>query len=374
MKLNEDDRVVADLAETIASKYADVSFGDLEAREAYWQDLRQAGFSGIAIPESYGGGGAGMSVLTLIMERTSAMGYPASRLVLSQAVCAPILERSADAALRDRWLPAIAAGDSELSFGLTEISAGQNAHNIKTTARRTSGGWTISGEKSYVSGFPACDGLIIAAQTPEFGGITLFLIEDPVPRVQMTEVRLGFVNFDSTWTVYLDDVVVPEEAVIGSPGQGLRAVFDGINPERLLTAAQGVGLGRWGLSRAAEYARGRVVFDDPIGAYQGVQHPLAESYVDLEGAWLLLREAAHAVDRRDPEAGLAASTAKIAACDAGFRSLDRCLQTFGGAGYEARTRILERWLVARFYLTAPGTREMSLNHLAVKALGLPRSY
>lgn len=365
---------VGDLAFGIASKYGDASFSDEDAAAACWTDVVNVGFPGVMIPEEFGGAGEGVATLAVIMERSGSAGYPFGKLILGQAVVGAILRRNADEAMKQRWLPAVASGDARFCFAMTEYSAGQNAMNMKATARRTPSGWTLNGEKSYVGGLLAAKAMLVAVQTPEHGGVSLFLVEDPASRIDHDEVPVGHTPMETTYRLFMDDLELPDDALVGEVGRGLRYAFDGINPDRILTGSQSVGLGRWGMHKAAAYARDRVVFDGPIGAYQAIQHPLARSYAELEAAWLTLQEAARAYDEADPDAALKATVARLLAAEAGVTALDRALQVHGGMGYEASTRIIERLLLNRYHVTIPGTPEMALNFLAQKALGLPKSY
>jgi alkylation response protein AidB-like acyl-CoA dehydrogenase len=295
-------------------------------------------------------------------------------MTLCQGIIGRILLRSGTDAQRDEWLPQLSKGEALFSFALTEAGSGSNAAKMRTTARRTSGGWIVNGEKAYISDFDNAEALVLAAQTPEAGGISLFIVRGPRERIESRPQKMDITtSAGQPFTLYIDDLTLTDDDVVGQPGAGLHAVFPGLNAERVLAAAQVIGLGRWGLDRAIRYAQQREVFDVPIGAHQAVQHPLAEAYIQLECAWALNLAVARAYD--DVAGGGAqANAAKVAAADAGFFALDRALQVFGGAGYTSDVGLIERYMMARFLKAAPVTREMALNHLAVQALALPRSY
>lgn len=371
--LTDEHTAIGELAYRIAAKYARASLSDQDAQDAYWKDLVEVGFAGMALPAAYGGGGQGLLEMCVVSERSAAAGYPAGRLVLSQGIVGAILVRHGSERQRQDWLPRIASGDVLFCFGLTEADSGSNVAMMRTSARPSGAGWRIRGEKAYISAVDQADAMLVAAQTPEPGGITLFLVDQPRRRLAHEPMNMGFAMFENQFIVHFDDLEVGSDAVVGEPGQGFRALFDGLNPERLLGASHAVGVGRWAVDLACGYAGQRVVFDAPIGAHQAVAHPLAESWVHLEAAWALTVAAARAHDE-GRRIGAEANAAKLLACDAGHRAVDQALQTHGGSGYVAELRILEKLLFARFLKTAPVTREMALNHIATEALGLPRSY
>jgi alkylation response protein AidB-like acyl-CoA dehydrogenase len=371
---SDEELQVGQLAYDISAKYAHRSMHDPQAVRDAWQELKAAGLTALGIPEEYGGAGENLLLLTLVSERTAAAGFPSSRMTLCQGIIGRILYRSGSEAQRQEWLTRLAAGDILFSFGLTEAGSGSNASRMRTTARRASGGWVISGEKAYISDFSNAGALVLAAQTPEAGGISLFMVRDPQDRIDAQLQQMDIkTSSGQPYTLFIDNLEVADDDVIGRPGGGLKAVFPGLHAERILAAAQVIGLGRWGLDRAIRYANERAVFDVPIGAHQGVQHPLAETYVQLECAWALNVAVARAYDDK-AGGGAQANAAKVAAADAGFYALDRALQVHGGSAYTSDVGLVERYMMARFFKTAPVTREMALNHVAVQALGLPRSY
>lgn len=363
------------LAYKLSKKYENRSFSDQEALDNYWRELVDNGFTGIYIPEEYGGLGQDMLTMCLVMEQSSAAGWPAQKLVLTQSIFSTILLRNGSDEQKTRWLPLIPDGRLTFCFGLTEAESGSNAPRMGTTAKRKGDKWVLNGQKTYISGVDDANTILLAARTPEADdGITLFVVENPFERIPHQRVHLsGMRMYERQFTLYIEDLEVPEENVIGTPGKGLRYLFDGLNPERLLVAAQSVGLGHWGVAKSTAYALQRKVFKDVIGQYQAVQHPLAESYARLEAGWALTVHAARKYDQ-GVQAGEEANICKLMATDAGFEALDRCIQTHGGSGFTDETVILDRYLIARLLKTAPVSREMALNHIAQNALGLPRSY
>ncbi|MEV8546451.1 acyl-CoA dehydrogenase family protein [Streptomyces sp. NPDC051572] len=371
--LTDEEQQFAEVAYKIASGFAGRSFGDRAAIDAYWDECRRADMCGLGVPEQYGGAGEDLFPLVLATERTSAAGFPATRLLLGQGMCGRILLRAGNEEQRRRWLPRIASGSARFSFGLTEAEAGSNALKMRTTARRKNDGWVLKGEKTYITAFDECDVMLLVANAPDDGGITLFIIDDPRSKIDAQPVQLGMTIYERHYTLFIDDLQLGPDAVVGEVGKGFRAMFAALNCERLLVGAQALGLGRYGLGRAVGYAKEREVFDAPIGSHQAVQHPLAESYVQLEAAWALLVSAARGYSEGGA-GGKLANAAKLACADAGFNALDRALQTFGGSGYTADIGLLEPYLVARLLKSVPVSRELALNQIATEGLGLPRSY
>ncbi|MDN5917297.1 MAG: acyl-CoA/acyl-ACP dehydrogenase [Pseudonocardia sp.] len=363
---------LARLAFALGEKYADRSLGDEQAAEAQWQDLRRAGLPAISLPEEHGGAGD-TADLCLVVERLAAGGYPAPKLTISTAVAGSIIARHGTADQRRRWLPGIASGELRFCFALTEPGAGSNSANLATRAERVGDGWRVSGEKTYISAVDSSDVMVLVARDVESGGLTLLALDLPDSRLALHRVDVHVPVAENQWTVFLDGVDVPGNAVIGETGRGMRAVFDGLNPERLVVAAQAVGIGRWCLNRATAYAGQRVVFDVPIGSHQAVAHPLAEAYVALEAAWALLGDAARLYGEGG-QAGLESNVAKIAACDAGLKAADAALQSFGGSGFTGESMMFDRFAYLRLLRSVPVSREMALNHVATAGLGLPRSY
>jgi alkylation response protein AidB-like acyl-CoA dehydrogenase len=365
-------REIGEVAFALGERYADRRFDDHEASLAQWDDLREAGLTGLSLPEEHGGAG-GMLDLCVASERLAAGGFPAAKLVIATAIAGTVIARHGTEAQRARWLPGIAAGTTRFCFAFTEPEAGSNANRLRTRVTGPPGAMRLSGQKTYISALESSEAMIVVAADPQRGGLTLVILPLPCEGLTHNPVRMSAPSFEQQWHVFYDDVAVPEDGVLGAPGAGARALFDGLNPERLIVASQAVGVGRWCLVRAAEYASQRVVFDVPIGAHQAVQHPLAEALIAIEGAWLLVARAARLHDA-GASAGLESNMAKIAACDAGLAAADRALQCFGGSGYTEDTMMLQRFTYMRLLRTVPVARELALNHVATAGLGLPRSY
>src|SRR5271166_632902 len=343
-----------------------------------WKDLGDAGLLGLHLPEDYGGGGGGMAEAVVVVEELAAHGMPLLIWVISPAICGSILARHASEEMKRRWLPPIADGTEKMAFGLTEPDAGSNSHNLKTTARRTDTGWRISGSKYYISAVDQADAILLVTRDADHstaGRSRLSLFAVPTASVGLTfaPIATSIVSPDKQFTVYLDDVAVGEDALIGAAGNGLRQVFDGLNPERILVGALSSGIGRYAIGKAADYARQRSVWSTPIGAHQGIAHPLADCHVGIELARMATARSAQLFDAGEP-AGEAANIAKYAASAAALKALDQAIQTHGGNGLAHEYGLAELWFVTRLMRTAPVSREMVLNFIAQTSLGLPRSY
>jgi alkylation response protein AidB-like acyl-CoA dehydrogenase len=346
--------------------------------EELWKDLGAAGLLGPHLPEQYGGGGGGMAEAVVVVEELAAHGMPLLIWVISPAICGSILVHHGSAEMKARWLPAIAEGTQKMAFGLTEPDAGSNSHNVKTTAHKRGAGWVISGSKYYISAVDQCDALLVVARdgeksTAEKSRLSLFVVPTDAPGLTYQQIDTSIVSPDKQFTVFLDDVEVGPDALIGDAGNGLRQVFDGLNPERILVGAICGGVGRYAITKAAEYARGRTVWSTPIGAHQGIAHPLAESHIAVELGRLATARSAELFDAGQP-AGEAANIAKFAASEAALKALDQAIQTHGGNGLSHEYGLSELWFVTRLMRTAPVSREMVLNFVAQTSLGLPRSY
>ncbi len=339
-----------------------------------WTDLGRAGLLGVHLPEQYGGGGAGLSELVVVTEELAAHGLPLLIAVISPAICGSILAAHASDEMKASWLPGLADGTRRMAFALTEPDAGSNSHNVSTTARRDGLRWVITGGKYYISAADECEALLLVARdgSPE-GGLSLFVVPTDAPGLTLQPIPTALVSPDRQFTVFLDDVEVSQDALIGAAGQGFRQVFAGLNPERILAAALCNGVGRYAIAKAAEYARQRKVWSVPIGAHQGIAHPLAQAHVGVELARLATARAAELFDSGQ-DAAEAANIAKLAAADAALAALDQAIQTHGGNGLALEYGLADLWFITRLMRTAPVSREMVLNYLATHSLGLPPSY
>ncbi|NKQ58045.1 acyl-CoA dehydrogenase family protein [Amycolatopsis sp. K13G38] len=358
---------IAELVLGIGRKYEGLPLDDLTAAESLREDLAAADIAGLSLPEEYGGSGT-LAELCQAIEAVGLTGMTAPGLLLSTGVVGRILAEHGTAVQKAALLPGIATGEVRFCFALTEAESGSNPMRMRTTAVREGDDWIIRGEKTYISAVDHATHMLLVTRAAD--ALTLFVVELPAERVTKTPVTVYVPVAERQWTLHFDDLRLPATAVIGEPGQGGKALFTGLNAERLAVAAQSIGLGRWCLAKAVEHARSREVFGVPIGAHQAVQHPLADAHIALESAAAVLWRAAGERDDR----GTACTIAKIAACDAGLQAADAALQTFGGSGYTDETQVYQRFAFLRLAKSIPVTRELALNHVATAALGLPRSY
>ena len=343
-----------------------------------WNELADAGFIGLNIPEEHGGGGAGLMQLAIVLEEMSAGGCPELALVLSPGIVGSILVKHGTPEQRKRYLAAIATGREKFVFALTEPNAGSNSHNVATTARRDGSDWVVQGSKYYISGVDHCDHFLLVARTGRDeqsgrGQLSLFIVEPDAPGLTREPIPTALRAPERQFTLFFDDVRIPATHVVGEIGHGLVPLFDGLNPERVLSAVICTGVGRYALAKAGRYVKERNVWGVPIGAHQAVQHPLAAATMEIEAARGMTWRAAALYDAARP-AGEAANMAKYLASKAGAHALDTAIQVHGGNGLADEYGLADLWGIVRLQQIAPVSTEMVLNHIAQHTLGLPRSY
>ncbi len=350
-----------------------------ESPRELWDALADNGYLGVNLPERYGGGGLGMHALQAVGEEISAAGCSLLLIVVSPAIVGSILTRHGTESQREAWLPGIAAGTTRVAFAITEPDAGTNSHNLSTAATRDGDTYRMRGTKTYISGVEDAHAILVIARKREEDGSLglplLMLVDTDSPGLEKQFIPVSVKASDKQWTLFFDDVEVPADRVIGeSETAGLKAAFDGLNPERIMGAAVANGVGRRALAMAAAYANERRVWNDaPIGSHQGISHPLAQAKIELELARLMTQKAAALYDAGAP-AGEPANMAKYAAAEASIHCVDQAIQTHGGNGFALEYGLTDMYWGARLTRTAPVSREMILNYVAEHSLGLPRSY
>ncbi len=342
-----------------------------------WDALASRGYLGVNIPEQYGGGGLGMAALAAVGEEVTAAGCSLLLIVVSPAIVGSIVARHGTDEQKDRWLRGIAAGTTKIAFAITEADAGSNSHNLATAAQRSNGGYRLRGQKTFISGVEEADAILVVAraraQDGALGLPLLFIVDADAPGLERQHIPTALNPSDKQWTLFFDDVEVDADRLIGAETGGLKAAFDGLNPERIMGAAVCNGAARRALDLAAAYARERIVWSQPIGAHQGLSHPLAQAKIELELARLMMQKAAALYDAGAP-AGEASNMAKYAAAEAGIHCVDQAIQTHGGNGFALEYGLTDMYWGVRLVRTAPVSREMILNYVAEHSLGLPRSY
>lgn len=344
-----------------------------------WQAMGAAGFLGVNLPEEFGGGGAGIYELSLVLEEISAEGLPLIMMVVSPAIAGSVLSRYGTPEQRTRWLPGIADGSRVVAFGITEPDAGSNSHNLTTVADQDGTDWILNGRKTFVTGVANADAVLVVARVKHArtGRLrpAMFLLPRQTPGFTFHPIEMDIAETERQFQLFLDDVRLPAQALVGGQDAPLEALFAGLNPERIMGAAIATGTGRFAIGKARRYLQERQVWGVPIGAHQGLAHPLAQCHIEVELSRLMLAKAATLYDEGDDKAaGEAANMAKYAAAEASIRALDQAIQCHGGNGLAADYGLgmLLGW--ARVARVAPVSREMILNYVAQHSLGLPKSY
>ncbi|WP_404197034.1 acyl-CoA dehydrogenase family protein [Streptomyces tauricus] len=346
-----------------------------------WAEAAKLGYLGVNLPEEYGGGGGGIAELSIVLEELGAAGCPLLMMVVSPAICGTVIARFGTEEQKQEWLPALADGTRTMAFGITEPDAGSNSHRITTTARRAEGGtdWILSGRKVFISGVDIADATLIVGRTADArtGKLKpcLFIVPRDAPGFGRRQIDMELHGAEKQFELTLDDVRLPADALVGDEDAGLLQLFAGLNPERIMTAAFAIGMGRYALSKALVYARERTVWREPIGAHQAIAHPLAQAHIDLELARLMMQKAAHLYDAGDDVgAGEAANMAKYAAAEACVKAVDQSVHTLGGNGLTGEFGLASLITASRVARIAPVSREMILNYVSHQTLGLPKSY
>lgn len=345
----------------------------------FWQEAAKLGYIGVNLPEAYGGGGGGITELSLVLEEMGASGNPLLMMIVSPAICGTVIARFGTDEQKREWLPPLADGTRLMAFGITEPDAGSNSHRITTTARKDGTDWLLTGRKVFVSGVDIADATLIVGRTEDArtGKLKpcLFIVPRDTPGFERRQIDMELSATEKQFELTLDDVRLPADALVGDEDAGLLQLFAGLNPERIMTAAFAIGMGRYALSRALDYARERTVWKTPIGAHQAIAHPLAQAHIDLELARLMMQKAAHLYDAGDDMgAGEAANMAKYAAGEACVKAVDQAVHTLGGNGLTREFGLASLITAARVARIAPVSREMILNYVSHQTLGLPKSY
>jgi alkylation response protein AidB-like acyl-CoA dehydrogenase len=344
-----------------------------------WLEAGKLGYLGVNLPEQYGGGGGGMADLSIVLEELGAAGCPLLMMVVSPAICGTVIARFGTDGQKEQWLPGLADGSVTMAFAITEPDAGSNSHQLTTTARRTADGWSLNGRKVYISGLDVARAVLVVGRTEDArtGKLkpALFVVPTDAAGVEFQQIEMDLISPDNQFALFLDDVHLPPESLIGSEDAGLMQLFAGLNPERVMASAFAIGIGRHALDKAVAYVKEREVWGRPVGAHQGLAHPLAQCKIELELARLMMQKAAALYDAGDDlGAGEAANMAKYAAGEAAVRATDQAVQSLGGNGMTVEYGVAALVNAARASRIAPVSREMILNFVAQHSLGLPKSY
>jgi len=382
----DDLELIREAVRAVCAAFDDAYWARCEAEHRFPQEFYDAmaagGWIGIAIPERYGGGGRGVREAAAVLEEVAASGAcmnGASAIHLSIFGMHPVVLHGSEE-LRQRVLPRVADGSLHVAFGVTEPDAGTDTTRITTRAVRDGDHYVVNGRKVWTTKALEADRILLLTRTTPRSeverphqGMTLLLVDRHAPGVGVTPIpKMGRNAIASCETTY-DDVVVPVADRVGEEGEGFRYLLDGLNAERILIAAEALGIGRAALRAAVRYANERVVFDRPIGQNQGIAFPLAQAHAQLRAASLMVQEAAARIDAGLP-CGEEANLAKYLAAEAGYFAADRAVQTFGGFGYATEYHVERYFREARLPRLAPISQELILAYVAEHVLGLPRSH
>jgi len=370
-------RSVAGIAAQFGESYFREKARAGEKSTELWRAVAEAGFIGVNLPEEYGGGGLGVTELSIVCEELGAAGCPLLLLVVSPAISGAIIAAFGSDEQKSRWLPGIATGDEKMVFAITEPDAGSNSWNLSTRARRDGHDWLIKGTKHYISGVDEAEWMLVVARTGEDergrAWLSLFVVPTDAPGLTRHPIDVAVVAPEKQFTLFFDDVRVPSDHLIGDEGDGSFQLFYGLNPERITGAAYAIGAGRLALDKAVRYANERKVWKVPIGAHQGLAHPLAKAKIELELAKLMTYKAAWQYDNGE-NAAEATNMANYAAAEAAIACVDTAIQVHGGNAFSQEFGLTDMWWGTRLSRTAPVSREMILNFVAQQSLGLPKSY
>ena len=376
---------IRDAIVPLCEKFGDDYWLKLDRTHQFPHEFREAiaaaGWLGITLPEQYGGAGLGVTEAAYMMQLiASSPGTMAACSSIHINIFGPhAMAKHGTEEQKQRMLPPLIRGEHIAAFGVTEPDAGLNTTQLTTRATRSGDGYVINGQKVWTTTAQEANKIMLLVRTAAYDahrptdGITLFFTDLDRKAIEVREIgKMGRAAVDSN-AIFITNLQVPERDRIGAEGQGFRIILDSLNPERILGAAEAVGLGRRALAKATAYAKERVVFNRPIGQNQAIQHPLAESWAELEAANLMVFHAAELYDAGQP-CGPEANAAKYLAAEAGFTACDRAVRTHGGFGYAQEYHVERYFRESMLPRLAPVSRELVLCHIAERVLGLPKSY
>ncbi|GHE93800.1 acyl-CoA dehydrogenase [Amycolatopsis deserti] len=377
--------IVRKATRELARKFDNDYWLEKDRKHEYpWEFVKtfaEGGWLGAMIPEEYGGIGLGLTEAGVMMSEIAASGAGmsgGSAIHFYVFPPAPIVRHGSEEMKRE-WLPKLARGEILMAFGVTEPTAGVDTSRIKTKATKIDGGWVVNGQKVWITNAQNAHKILLLARTSPrredkpLHGMTLFFTDLNRERITVREIeKLGRAAIDSN-ELFIDNLEVGDDEVVGEVDKGFYYLLDGLNPERTVVGLEGIGLGRAALELATKYANDRVVFDRPIGKNQAVAHPLADAWIRLEAAELMCMKAAELFDAHQP-CGPESAAAKFLGAEAGWQACDRALSTHGGFGYAKEYHIERLWREVRLLRNAPFSQEMVLNYISTQVLGLPRAY
>jgi acyl-CoA dehydrogenase len=384
--LNQDQQAIAEAVSKVIGGFDETYWLERDRTGEFPHDfhlaMAEGGWLGIAMPEAHGGAGLGLTEAAIMMRTIAdSPGAMAACSAIHMNIFGPhAIVVFGTEEQKKRWLPPLIAGQIKACFAITEPDAGLDTTNIRTRAEKDGNGYVINGRKIWTSTAQVADKVVLLARTTPredcakpTDGMSLFYADLDRNAVEVREIeKMGRKAVDSN-ELFIDGLKVSADDMIGEEGKGFGCLLHSLNPERVLVASEAVGIGQQALGRAVQYAKERVVFGRPIGQNQAIQHPLAESWSELEAAWLLTLKAANLYDQKAPS-GPFANAAKYYASETAFKACERALMAHGGMGYAKEfhvERLFREVLITRI---APVSRELILSHIAEKVLGLPKSY
>ena len=384
-KLTTEQKQIRQAVAQVCGDFPGEYWRELDSRDGYPEEfvkaLTEGGWLAALIPEEYGGGGLSLLEASLILEQVNRSGGNSAACHAQMYIMGTLVRHGSDEQKR-RYLPALARGELRLqAFGVTEPTTGSDTTSLKTTAVRCGDKYVINGQKVFISRVEHSDLMLLLARTTPMeqvkkrtDGFSVFLVDlRPAIGHGLTVRPLRMMINHHTTELFLDDLEVPAENLVGEQGKGFRCILDGWNAERILIAAECIGDGRWFVDRACRYANDRVVFDRPIGKNQGVQFPIARAHAHVEAADLVRFEAAQLFDRGEA-CGAQANMAKLLAADASWEAANVAMDTHGGFGFAADYDVERKFRETRLYQVAPVSTNLILAYIAEHVLGLPRSY
>lgn len=386
-ELSEEHRLMKSAVKDIAAQYGDDYWQEVHAEhrppEEIFADLADGGWFGVPLPEEYGGQGLDLLDTQIVLEALceAHCWETTFRFTMSTVFGGISIVENGSEEQKEAYLPGIAHGEDVWALGMTEPDAGLNSSRISTSAEKDGDEYVINGRKQWISGMEYADHLLLMTRTTPRDnaesrnkGLTMFIVDPKDDGIEYSEIPLDIYYTEPTYDLYIDDLRVPEDAVLGEVGKGLYQIFSMLNVERVTAAMSAWGAGKEALDKGVQYAKDRAVWSEPIGSHQAIQHPLAEAHAKLESSLTDLRKAAWMYDEQVGDVGEASNVANYLACKAAWEACEASMTTHGGMSASEEMGIAACWGVARHQRTGPVSEEMILNHIGQHSLGLPRSY
>jgi len=381
-----EESMIRSTAEDVAAEFGPAYWREKEEAgefaQGFWDELATAGFHGLLVPEEYEGAGMGLSEMGLAMETLCAEGCGMAGtwyLVLTAGMAAVGIREHGTEAQKERYLPDIARGERNFSIGITEPEAGTNTLNVATRAEKDGDEYVLNGQKAWITFSDRADDMVLVTRTTPreavdrgTDGISLFVVDMDDPGISVSPIEKHGINYSKSCEVFVEDVRVHEDDLLGEEGEGWGALVDMLNPERIGFAAAGTGIGKLAAETAIEYANDREVFGRPIGQHQAVSFPITKAYARMEAAALMRRKAEWLYDRGEP-CGYETNVAKATAVEAGIEAVKQSMQAFGGWGYAKEYDVERWWREINLTRLAPVSQQMAYNHIG-QQLGFPKSY